>query len=353
MKKIAVLILVCAFIPLAAQPVFTEEDLMDPGYQATFLSDTARPIAVDVGNSGGTQNWDFTREFVGIENHLTVLFPAGTPKEDDFPEADLVQYTDKIPFSDTTSGEVWVYTQTTSDAVLHLGDYAEAEVFDTTVELFDDRIPDGTIIPLPLQMYEEWEDSFYRADTLIADLNMHTETWTISHYQVDAYGTVYVPAGTFEALRVVSYDTVIIHATIIVPQDPDTSETITYTWYAADVGTVARITSQDNETDPEFTEASEYMVLTDYYGIAEDTQPVDVTTLNVAGDRILFTNASTGNVKVEIYDALGRRTTDLYSGNLPAGTHSLPIPERLTAGVYFLRVLTPVKTLSAKFVVLD
>jgi flagellar hook assembly protein FlgD len=60
--------------------------------------------------------------------------------------------------------------------------------------------------------------------------------------------------------------------------------------------------------------------------------------------QIAFTLSAPMDVAVTVYDALGRRVTELYSGALSAGEHQLPwdastaTGQTVTSGVYFYRV---------------
>ncbi len=58
------------------------------------------------------------------------------------------------------------------------------------------------------------------------------------------------------------------------------------------------------------------------------------------------------DVRLEIYDVLGRRVETLVDDAKGAGTHRAPFDgDRLASGVYFIRLATPNETLSRRFVV--
>jgi hypothetical protein len=126
MRKI-VLLLVSAFaaLPLAAQPVFTADDLPPIGYEAEFLSDTSEHIIVDVGTTGGPQRWDFSRKVEGETIPFEVLDPNTTPVGFLFPDAEFVYHLAGT-LMDTLSGEIWQYYKTTSTEMLMVGDYIES-----------------------------------------------------------------------------------------------------------------------------------------------------------------------------------------------------------------------------------
>ena len=355
MRKISVFFaVILVAIPLMAQPVFTEEDLPDIGFESTHIIDEDTIISVNVGSTGGDQTWDFSREVIGDIQSFEVIDVAGTPAADSFPQADFVQYLNTLVF-DSVAAEAWNYVQTTSTQVLHLGDYIEAGMLTDTVKFYKDYEPDRYVNPLPLQMGAQWKDSFYRADTIDTALNINIQIWSVGHSEVDAWGTVIVPAGSFKALRIITYDTTISLFTFFVPQEPDTSRTIGYTWVAADVGTVAHIVSFDDEINPEFEVAETYVVMVDYKGNAVKESPgaSPVPRMRVVGNKVYFSLLQPGQVELDIYDAAGCRTTLLYQGALSAGEHSLPLPANLPRGLYFMRMRTSTEDMTGKFVVLD
>lgn len=57
---------------------------------------------------------------------------------------------------------------------------------------------------------------------------------------------------------------------------------------------------------------------------------------------IVFETATTGTVKVEIFDVLGRRVRTINDGVIPEGSHDYEVDlAGLRAGMYFIRLLTP------------
>lgn len=349
MRKAWTCLFLIAFLPLAAQPVFTADDLPDIGYEATLVQDTAEVIIVKVG-SGGHQTWDFSRDVTGLEVGFEVLDPKDTPAADSFPDAEFVYHINGR-LQDTISGEAWQYYQTTSNEMLLIGEYLVSDTF----VICRDYDPDRINSVLPFQMGAEWDDSFYTADTISHELNIIIEQWGKSHSKVDAWGSLIVPADTFEALRYITYDTTITLLTIFVPGDTDIVTTINYTWVAADVGPVMLITSLEDEIDPQFDTAGTYMVLIENNltpGI-EETKMATSPEIRIRDQKVFFNTARAGVVELNLYDAGGRMAACLCHGILPSGEHSLTLPADLPRGVYFIRINTSGGTLSGKFVVLD
>jgi hypothetical protein len=106
MRKLFVFFaVILSALPLLAQPVFTEDDLPDIGFEATHLIDPDTLIPVNVGSTGGPQTWDFSREVIGDTQSFEVIEVAGTPVADSFPQADYVQYLNTLVF-DSVAAEV-------------------------------------------------------------------------------------------------------------------------------------------------------------------------------------------------------------------------------------------------------
>lgn len=355
MRKISVFsAVILAALPLAAQPVFTEEDLPSIGYEATFAEDTSDIILVYVGSTGGPQRWDFSRKVEGDTIPFEVLDPATTPVGFLFPDAEFA-YHQAGTLADTISGEMWQYFSTTQTEMLIIGDYIESyhPIIDS-IKITHVYEPDRINSVFPLQMGAEWHDYFHTVDSLDPTGVFTIETTSSSSSRVDAWGTVITPADSFVTLRYVTYDTTLIIVRIMDVLDTILSRTINYSWVAADVGPVAYITSLDDEQNPEFDTASSYRVLNgDSGGVVESGLIKSSLHLEITGDDVYFSVPHTDEVRLDLYDAAGRRLSALYHGVLPAGDHNLRLPTDLAQGVYFIRLNTSGESLAIKFVVLN
>ncbi|TET23810.1 MAG: T9SS type A sorting domain-containing protein [Candidatus Stahlbacteria bacterium] len=355
MRKAWTFLFLIAFLPLSAQPVFTADDLPPIGYEAEFLSDTSEYIIVDVGTTGGPQTWDFSREVEGETIPFEVLDPTATPVGFLFPDAEFVYHLAGT-LMDTLSGEIWQYYKTTSTEMLMVGDYIESyhPILDS-IKITHNYEPNRINSVFPLQMGAQWHDFFHTVDSLDPTGVFTIETTSSSSSRVDAWGTVITPADSFKALRYVTYDTTDIIVRIMAVPDTILSRTINYNWVAADAGSVTRIASLEDETDPQFDTAGTYMVLIENNltpGI-EETKMATSPEIRIRNQKVFFNTARAGVVELNLYDAGGRMAACLCHGILPSGEHSLPLPADLPRGVYFIRINTSGGTLSGKFVVLD
>lgn len=361
MRSIMVLVFFLIALPATAQPVYTADDIPKIGLHAVYTSDEDSVITVDVGSTGGPQTWDYSRPVTGRDDTLEVITPAGTPAADSFPDADLVYNRRYTAFQqvgldevDTFDVEEWNYVKVTPSEVLNLGAYTSTTRPELP-ELFNDNDPDRVITPIPHQMGAQWDHSAYSVDTSQqGPFTVIQEVTENSHSMIDAWGEVTVPAGTFEALRTISYDTTVVYVNTGVFDTTLTFEFISYSWRAADIGALAVISSQNGETNLEFTDASGYTVLTSHNlnSIAEKSLVLERTPLTICDGWINLSVTQPGPVELTVFDACGRKVTSLYEGTLPAGEHVVDIPEGITSGVYFVRFSQVDRSVVDKFTVL-
>jgi hypothetical protein len=87
--------------------------------------------------------------------------------------------------------------------------------------------------------------------------------------------------------------------------------------------------------------------------IAESTPQVTPLSLEVRGSAVHFSLPASGTIRLDLYDAAGRRMECLASGSYESGEHLIPInSDGLPAGVYFVRLESPTQQVSAKLVVI-
>jgi hypothetical protein len=87
-------------------------------------------------------------------------------------------------------------------------------------------------------------------------------------------------------------------------------------------------------------------------GITEIPSQVTPVNLEVTGSEVLFNIPVSGFVRLNLYDAVGRRVQCIASGFYSVGEYSIPIySDLLSAGVYFVRAEIGGQAASAKFVI--
>ena len=201
-KQILLLVFILLTGNSYAQITVTDTDIIDVGdiiYQAT---DSIPGTMITPGNSGANQTWDFSSLNISELDTMIIISPVGTPFEAFHPTANICIDDD---------GE-YIYINKSSSGVNLVG--------------FDDIPYPQLILPLPLtygfstsvgpvSIMDSSMVNMFVPDSL-AVLITAGQAQTIdsikivitstTDFNVDAYGSVTIPMGTFEALRLKADD---------------------------------------------------------------------------------------------------------------------------------------------------
>lgn len=319
----------CTFTQGLAQPIIAKADVLAMvGRSQGVEMDTTGNVTVNVGvASAQPQTWDFKSIMLQdpVAGGFEWLDPASTPFAANFPDANL-----SLKFSGVFSGfrlDLFLYFEVTDDAFINRGN--AASLFGTTlIDIDNDRF--GV---LPLEFGKTWSDTSVTQAT--SPFGVVTDS-LIAHSVVDAWGTVQLPGGDFECLRICTRDTV-WSETVFNGQvtSRDTSSTIDYIWASKSDLLVLNVASQDNESDPNFTSAGTFVRLTESpsTGIAEEPGDSGLpTSFDLAQNypnpfnpatTIPFTLGKASEVELAVYDLQGRLVKTLLHQTLPVGRHSV------------------------------
>jgi hypothetical protein len=278
LQRMASIIFTCALYVLtgsrgAAQPDLYSDDIpFAPGTRMEYYRNLSGTIPVDVGELGGPQVWDFSQGSRADSVLEIIVEKSETPFGDLFPAANLVYSTNGLNIAgiDTASG--FQYMSLDEDGLGMLGASSENVLGISLSLVLDSSL---TMIPLPLQYGSSWSDdveyvnifedavenpspNIFFPDPYL-DVMLEIDISTAG--EVDAWGTVIVPHGEFEALRVRRDDQMHVKASvflgfIFVPVYDSTFSAMTYDWHVKNLASVVTVTSQPDETEPNFTEAS-------------------------------------------------------------------------------------------------
>ena len=326
-----------------AQISITNNDILGLiGNSQTAESDTTGSVTVNVGSAGANQSWDLSSVTVqSFVFTLDYLSPQGTPYENDFPTANFVS-----SFSDTF-GTSYTYAEVTSSNFSSLGSAIYIPSLDTTLFSFtnDDRVP------LPLIFNSSWVST--EADTFgdpatFAFVSLDTTTNT-----VDGWGTLQLPAGSFDCLRV-RFDTKSTEITIVAGNviSVVTTNSIGYTWISKDNFILAEAESQDGDTNPNFTDAAEFQRLLSPVTGIEDQAGIELNPQNIRlfqnypnpfnpSTTISYQLSNISQVKIEILDIVGKKVAVLIDQKQQPGYYSINFDgSNLANGIYFYRIHT-------------
>jgi hypothetical protein len=340
--KIVLSVLLIAVAPLFGQiEIDWTEVPQDIGI--TFTHNGAESVTVNLGSPGGPQSWNFTVQPMGSQNTNSLIVPrTSTPFGDSFPNSNLVL--------EITEGSIitYAYGQIAPTFGANLGMGSTAPV--TTFFRFEPT--DSYPMPVVYGASRNYTYGF----TLAIGPGVEVRTDNYGNEVVDAYGLVTVPYGTFECLRMRSFDTTI--TTMYVSGIPiliDTTNNIIYDFLAEDYGLIAHVLSYPDEIDTNFTDADFLERITNFStGINElentvvyhfSCQPNPFTDHTEIRYSMLDSRFLMQKSNVEIYDATGRLVKSFYPESSIMYQESVVswfgddnTGRKLPGGVYFLEL---------------
>ncbi len=304
----------------------TSEDILGQiGSSRVLEQDSSGAVTVNVGSAGANQTWDFSD--VDLPNSLMATFeqldPVGTPFASEFAAANMVE---KISL-EGTDGAIYNYRLVEGDRFLDLGSGSEFNFMGMTFSQTNHR--QRTLVQLPLTFGDTWTE--VTSDTTADVVGITTIVYDSSVNMVDAWGTVILPEGSFQALRLRTDATTTTTTTVTgLPPVTTTSSDINYFWATKDSLLIATATSQDMETDPNFTMASFFSRMSS--GGATPTQDFDLPYAELwqntpnpfrESTEIGFVLDRSQEIALSIIDAKGLTVRVLAEGWHQAGEHML------------------------------
>ena len=176
--------------------------------------------------------------------------------------------------------------------------------------------------------------------------------------EVDGWGTLITPFGTFNTLRVKSttYATDTIYITSLsfgtqIVQQP----TVEYKWIGTNSGIPYLTINASADSIPVVTSVSYRDSLRQTISIGVKPLASNFSDLAIypnpmnAQSVITFTQEQGGNVEIELYDANGKLIRSLQKGFLPKGFNVYPLDlSKDKAGLYFVRIKNESSSITKK-----
>jgi hypothetical protein len=282
--------------------------------------------------------------------------PAGTPFAAKAPQSNFVQ---KTTIASEPGSSIYLYHQVTSGNLRTLG-----SGFVSPDTSFFGFLGAQNLAPLPLQFGMTWVS--VQTDTFGDPQTIALISTSTSNNSVDAWGQVRLPSGDFDCLRIRD-NNVTVTQTIFngIPFPPDTSRTIDYRWISKIDFLVAGVTSQDGETNPNYTTAASFTrIFSKTTSVASprvtEQVPMDfglsqnfpnpfgnAATSRLAGNsttEISFQLARAERTDLSIYSIAGEKVRTLVAGTVQPGSHSVKWNgtdengKRLASGTYVYRL---------------
>lgn len=336
MKKafLTAILLLSTHFFLAAQIVITSDELLGIGDDVVQAFDNSPDPSLVPGESGGNLFWDFTALFADEIDTLSFLSPGATPFYLHFPTANLAFFTG-------TDGS-YIYFNKNQDALLMVGIATEMDDLGQVVSAIE---PNEEFLVFPYEYGYQSNETFsynFTADVSIPGIDSMKMKRTIEkNSEVDAWGTMVVPMGTFDVLRVHEtrnyIDTIWAKVAIFGWQMFSVEEGAEerYLWWSDDpaVGYVLVNLNLDPSsglvTDGEFMAEPQPVGLDEVHAIGElNVFP------NPFPDQLTIKNSGTKPIDYFLADAGGQI---LINETIKASGVNIHRLEYLTPGVYFLR----------------
>ena len=349
MKKLLLFILFLPAAMIFAQSTITYSDVANifaSGKAWISTSQDDPQVMMDVGTaSSSAENWTVPNiawqdSFVAVNTS-----PANTPYASEFPTATHAQETKGSLYGYT--GTLYSYYRLENNALYSLGTAAHVQIGTTDTTLVSKN--ESFLFPLPVTYGSTKELS---SDTL--DVGGGLVYITSSTQNIDAFGNITFPFGTFPALRVseISKTSAYVDGSLIYLQTQPS-----FTWIAKDAG----IFQADIDTTQGYS-GNVYLTSAELTQYTTAPLAVNESGLNTPDRFILYQNypnpfnpstkirfsvptaASRSFVTLKIYNVLGNEVVTLVNEKKPAGTYEVEFSAEsgngteLPSGVYFYRL---------------
>ncbi|HEX03964.1 MAG TPA: hypothetical protein ENH10_02260, partial [Bacteroidetes bacterium] len=254
-----------------AQVVFRPTDIPStPGTITEYYSES--DAVVDLGGSGSNRFWDFTDGSTATIQTREILERGTAPFSFLFPSANSVSY-GPAPFG-LNDDNTWRYDEITESGWTTLGTTLDVDVFGVNIPV---PIPiELSLMELPLEYGDSWGMDFSRDMTIPVSIipidipifeEIRIEVTVGGDNTCDGWGTIAVPGGELEALRVFTQIGAHVDAfgifyifgfPIEIPLGSiyELNAILSYSWYSPGYGEVAFAMSNPGEPDQDFTQAA-------------------------------------------------------------------------------------------------
>jgi len=267
---------VLAFFTMTAIPVLSQVrisiDQYPPvGTENTYYADTTGSVTVDLGNPGQGQAWDFTQDLQAGSFMQVYADPSDDTLyyDEAFSAAEWVRTgkqflsLNPIPYLLPDGAEglfaLHYFEYKDTDAVKAIGMGTANPVYSGTVDFYEDQVQ----YLFPLEYGKSWvrKSEYDKTIQVVIGVPVDVEliACDLSSVEVDGCGTLTVPAGVFECVRLKIHRTfslkVYVKSTGYKVAELN-EQFIAYEWVSADIGTVLEVVSHSEEDNEDFTDAS-------------------------------------------------------------------------------------------------
>jgi hypothetical protein len=233
MKNIVLILLLMSFASFGkAQVVITNSSIAPAGTIIVQATDSLPDVSIVPGSPGPNKTWDFSLLHDQSDDTTYLLLPQSTPYADSFPNANFA-----FGFSNAETS-MFGYFIRNDQYMINIG-----LAMNMAGSFFSRKMmPGDTIMYFPVQYGDHHEGSYsYGAFFSInsGSDSVRSRSYTTSITDVDAYGTLIFPFGTYNVLRTKEIDHYIdsmwvYSSGVWNPMSADTSISISYSWATDD-----------------------------------------------------------------------------------------------------------------------
>jgi len=331
-----------------AQITITNTDLPQVGVDYVLSVDTVTQF--DFTQTGANHSWDYSTLTPIFQR--TDTYTDEVPPVYDFPDATHVHDFNAPAFGPVEIANAFEFFRITADAYERLG--FGGEVTQLGAQSLSNN-PVDTLFTLPLN-YQDQGTSFSSAEFSIAFLGVFVRTEQTRTYNVDGWGSLTTPFGTFDVLRVqteiTGYDTASAPAFQLEFGNTRDPQTI-YSWYAPEQGIpVMEATSTTIAGIPTPGGIQYQDTLQTSTGIWDDVRnPLQVNVYpNPASDQlqVILEEAVGKGALMEIVNMEGQV---IYEATVGSSSASMINLTTFPAGTYVVRISTQEKNYTGKLVI--
>ena len=315
----------------------------------TFTSDTASDFTNLVTQTGTNQTYDFStitsfnQTYSGKIQYISL--PASIPGSNstDFQKANVAVSINLAGIGQASDSTAWIYEQLKSDSLNFAG-----IVFVSQSDLNNDGVSPDTLTiaykpyllnaKLPLTYQSTWKDT----SSYVVTLGTSSITRTAyTEVTVDGYGTIKTPNNTAQCLRLKRTTKLSTNVGGII----SSTTTGSIDFITKSGSTIAASINLDANGNPVSAQYSEIGTSTPIEPPITETivknyklkqnypNPFNPTTI------ISYDLVKAGNVKLEIYNDIGRKVATLVNGMQSAGSHEVTFnASHLNSGLYFYKL---------------
>lgn len=153
------------------------------------------PVGINPGSPGPNQTWDFTSFSEDETEAIEFILPSSTPFPNYFPDANMALTTD-----DTT----YNYMKVTASSWTYIGGAGQ---IDGSIFTFNNE-PEAIVVNFPVNYGDQFSQEYSHTTYLsFGEDSVKFKNSVSSTDDVDSWGSVSTPSGTYDALRVKTEET--------------------------------------------------------------------------------------------------------------------------------------------------